>query len=298
METAPADSLAVVIDGYSFLEDPRWRDGALYVSDFFTRQVLRVRDGAHERVCEIEQQPSGLGWDPDGNLLVVSMLDRCLLRFDGERVTRVADLSAWATGPCNDMLVDPRGRAYVGNMGGDGEADSQLVETVLVRVDPDGSARPVADGLRFPNGLALTPDGRTLLLAETYGARISAFDVADDGSLANRRTWADFATDGLRETAREMVATGAILPDGIALDAEGALWVADAAGKGAFRVREGGELLERVDTGALTAFSVALGGADGRTLFVCASPTLFETDYPHDHRSCVLARTVRVPAAG
>jgi sugar lactone lactonase YvrE len=290
------NSAIVLLDGLSFPEGPRWHDGDLYLSDFYTKRVLRIRDGVAETVCEVEQQPSGLGWDREGNLLVVSMLDQTLRRFDGERLTLVADLSPYATGHCNDMLVDPEGRAYVGTMGGDGEADSKLVDAVLVRVDADGSATDVAAGLCFPNGIARTADGSTLLVAETYGARISAFDVGADGALSNRRIWADLATDGLRDTAREMVATGAILPDGTSLDSEGALWVADAAGKGAFRVREGGEVLERVSTGELTAFSVALGGPDGRTLILVASPTLFETDYPNDHRACVLECTVKVPA--
>ncbi|WP_345678255.1 SMP-30/gluconolactonase/LRE family protein [Yinghuangia aomiensis] len=292
-----AESLSVVVDGYSFLEGPRWRQGALYVSDFYTRQVVRIADGVAETICEVPGQPSGLGWDPDGNLLVVSMLDRSLCRLTGNRLDVVADLREIATGPCNDMQVDAQGRAYLGNFGGDGEADSLLRDAVLARVDTDGSVTVVADGLRFPNGVALTGDGRRLLVAETYGARITVFDIASDGSLSGRRVWADFSRGVLAPTARGMAATGAILPDGIALDAEGALWVADAAGAGAFRVREGGEIVEHVDSGELTVFALAMGGADGRTLFLCASPTLFETDYRIDHRSKVLSCRVEVPSA-
>ncbi|MFC5747440.1 SMP-30/gluconolactonase/LRE family protein [Actinomadura rugatobispora] len=298
---AGPETLTVVTGGHSFLEGPRWHDGALYVSDFYTHRVLRIALGATgsagpvETVAEIEGRPSGLGWDAEGRLLVVSMLDRTLYRVSGGVPEPVADLGALATGPCNDMLVDGQGRAYVGNFGGDGEADSPLVDAVLARVDPDGTVTAAADGLRFPNGVALTPGG-TLLVAETYGARITAFDVAPDGALTGRRVWADLSRDGLAATARGMIATGAVLPDGIALDSEGALWVADAAGSGAVRVREGGEITERVGTGDLTAFSVALGGPDGRTLFLCASPRLFETDYPNDHRSAVLSRRVDVPA--
>jgi sugar lactone lactonase YvrE len=213
--------------------------------------------GRAETMVEVPQRPSGLGWTPDGALLVVSMLDRCLLRVE-MGVTRVlADLSAIATGPCNDMVVDGRGRAYVGNFGYDRHKGEPPRTTCLVRVDPDGRVTRAAEELFFPNGTVITPDGRTLIVGETQGHRLTAFDVAPDGRLDNRRVWA-----ALDER---------IFPDGICLDAEGAIWVSDARGAALLRVREGGKIDGTVSTGSRYAFACMLGGADRRTLFVCTS---------------------------
>lgn len=263
----------VLRDRLRFGEAPRWRNGRLYYSDFYDHRVyaLDPTSGHRDVICEVPGQPSGLGWLPDGRLLVVSMLDRKVLRqeADGELVEH-ADLSEVATFHANDMVVDSQGRAYVGNFGFDlhgvlaerGEAGVLADPTVfptarLALVDPDGRVRAAADDLRFPNGSALINGGRTLVVAETLGLRLTAFDVADDGTLSGRRVWAQFEN---------------VAPDGICVDAEGTIWVANALGNVAVRVAEGGRSLERVQT-QQACFAVALGGPDGETLFCCTAPT-------------------------
>ncbi len=245
----------VLLDGLTFPEGPRWRNGKLWFSDFYSHRVLTVDlQGNAETVAEVAQQPSGLGWTPDGTLLVVSMLDRHLLRVDDEgRQSVLADLSELAGGPCNDMVVDKQGRAYVGNFGSyDGERPS----TVMVRVDPDGSTAVVAEDIAFPNGTVISEDGSMLIVAETRASCLTAFDVGEDGSLSNRRVWAQ--VDG-------------VFPDGICLDAEGAIWVADASSDRVLRVFEGGRIERTVSVGEQRAFACMLGGPERRTLFVCTS---------------------------
>jgi sugar lactone lactonase YvrE len=289
-------SLELVADNCSFLEGPRWHKGALFVSDFFTHEVLRFDGKGRHVVCEVVGQPSGLGFTPDGRLLVVSMLDRRLMRLDGRSLTEVASFAELAAGPANDMVVDSVGRAYIGNFGSPAGSDLQLAS--LVRVDPDGTVSIAASDLGFPNGAVLTPDGRHLLLAETFVGRISAFDVAADGALSGRRTWAQFgaAPDYFDEerATREL----AMLPDGMALDAEGMLWVADAKGRGVSRVREGGEVVDFVDTGELSVYAVALGGADRRTMYLCCAPPHRTFDPSASRKSVLLTTQVAVPGAG
>ena len=248
--------LTTLLDGLTFTEGPRWHDGRLWFSDFYTQRVLAVTpEGRVETVLEVPPRPSGLGWLPDGTLLVVSMLDRRLLRVEGGKPRLHADLASIATAPCNDMVVDARGRAYVGNFGFDRHRGEPPRAAALARVDPDGTVTRAAEDLEFPNGTVITPDGRTLVVAETMGQRLTAFDVAADGALTGRRVWA--ALDG-------------VFPDGICLDAEGAIWVADARGPDLLRVREGGAIERRIPTGpGRHAFACMLGGADRRTLYVC-----------------------------
>jgi len=249
----------VLLDGLAFPEGPRWREGRLWFSDMHADVVMRVGlDGRAERVVEVPEQPSGLGWLPDGRMLVVSMKDRRLLRLDEEGLVEVADLSELATWHCNDMVVDEAGRAYVGNFGGDihGGARGAPPEAVLCRVDPDGEVHVAARHLMFPNGTVITPNGRTLIVGETFAARLTAFDVdPSTGDLSNRREWASIA--------------GAV-PDGICLDAEGAIWVASPISHEVQRVAEGGAVLDRVPVES-QAFACMLGGDDGRTLFVCTA---------------------------
>jgi sugar lactone lactonase YvrE len=251
-------ALETLLDGLTFPEAPRWHDGRLWFSDFYTQRVIAVDPaGRAETMLEVPQRPSGLGWTPDGTLLVVSMLDRRLLRMENGRAREHADLSAVATGPCNDMVVDGRGRAYVGNFGYDRHQGEPPRTTCLARVDPDGRVTRAAEDLFFPNGTVITPDGRTLIIGETQAHRLTAFDVGPDGALTNRRVWA-----ALDET---------VFPDGMCLDAEGAIWVSDARGAALLRVREGGKIDRTVSTGARYAFACMLGGPDRRTLFVCTS---------------------------
>ncbi|MDV6286577.1 SMP-30/gluconolactonase/LRE family protein [Rhodococcus jostii] len=287
------ETLRVVSEGHGFLEAPRWYQGRLYVSDFFAHQVLSFDgDGVRRVVCEVPGQPSGLGWSPDGDLLVVSMLDRKLLRLSAEGLVEVADLSPHMPWHANDMAVDEVGRCFVGNFGWDESTIPTISPTVLVRVDPDGTTEVAAEDLVFPNGIVITPDQRTLLVAETFAARITAFDLGSDGALTARRTWADFSRGEHFDTVGQALDSGVCLPDGIALNRDGTLWVADAARQGALRVAEGGEVIERISLDDQTAFSVAVGD-NPDTLFLCAGLPYGQGD----PRSVWQSRLYAVPLA-
>jgi len=288
-----------LIGGLSFTECPRWHNGRLYVSDFYTHRVLAVAmDGTPETVAHVPRQPSGLGFLADDRLLIVSMRDRKLLRreLDGSLVEH-ADLSGLAPWHLNDMLVDHDARAWVGNFGFDLMTGAPARTTVLIGVEPDGTARVVADGLGFPNGMVLTPDGGTLIVAESLMNRLSAFDVTS-GSLGERRTWAAFGDPPLVTDVGEILRRVEVAPDGICLDAEGAVWVADAMHNRLLRVAEGGRILEERETDGVGAFACMLGGDDGRTLFVSVAPTFHEAEASANHRAAILMTRVEVPHAG
>jgi sugar lactone lactonase YvrE len=291
-------TLTPLIEGYTFLEGPRWHDGRLWLSDFYTQKVLAVTaDGDVEDIVSVPQQPSGLGWLPDGTLLIVSMRDRKLVRHEGGELVEHADLSDIATGHLNDMVVDAQGRAYVGNFGFDLMAGAPFRATPLVRVDPDGTLTVVAEDLKFPNGSVITPDGATMIVDETFGNRVSAFDIAPDGSLGPRRDWADFGPLPDTDNGEEMLGAAAIAPDGNCLDAEGAIWVADAIGNRVVRLAEGGEILEEISTGGDGAYACALGGDDDRTLYICVAPGFAEHERSTTTLGRVLATTVDAPRA-
>ncbi len=276
-------SLTVLMRGLTFPEGPRWREGRLWFSDFYSHRVLAVDlHGRSETVAEVPQQPSGLGWTPVGDLLMVSMLDRRLLRLRGGTLTQVADLSALATGPCNDMVVDSAGRAYVGNFGFDHHHGEAERTACLVRVDPDGSITRAAEDLRFPNGTVISPDGRTMIVAETRGHRLTAFTVAADGTLSGRRLFADL---------------GSVWPDGICLDREGAVWVTDARGPLVLRVADGGTVLQSISMGDRRAFACMLGGEDRRTLFLCTCTASGPAVAVHKQGAIEFTR-VEIPGAG
>jgi sugar lactone lactonase YvrE len=284
---------STLLSGLSFTECPRWHDGRLYVSDFYTHRVLAVTVGGNvETVAHVPHQPSGLGFLPDGRLLIVSMRDRKLLvRETDGRLGQYADLSSLAPWHLNDMLVDSEGRAWVGNFGFDMMGGSPGITTVLICVKPDGTARAVADGLGFPNGMVLSPDGKTLIVAESMFSRLSAFTVTD-GSLGERRTWAVFDSSSKPREER------AVLPDGICLDAEGAVWVADALHGRLIRVVEGGRIVEEIRAEGVGLFACMLGGDDGHTLFACAAPTFLEAEVAAVRQASILMTRVDVPHAG
>ncbi|GAA4665196.1 SMP-30/gluconolactonase/LRE family protein [Amycolatopsis dongchuanensis] len=291
--------IQTVVDGLSFLECPRWHEGRIWFADFYTHRVYSAtEDGGDLRVeAEVEGQPSGLGWLPDGRLLVVSMRDARLLRRepDGSLVTH-ADLSSHVKGYPNDMVVDARGRAFVGEFGFDLMGGAPLETAALLRADPDGTVTTVAEDVWFPNGSVLTDDG-VLLVCETFGNRVSAFDVTDDGDLVNRRTWAKFGELPTDRNLEPLFAQVVVAPDGCCLDAEGALWVADATGNRVLRVREGGEVSEEISPGT-GAFACMLGGEDGRTLFVCAAPDFHEDARTREREGTLRAVRVESPHAG
>jgi sugar lactone lactonase YvrE len=243
----------VLIDGLIFPEGPRWHDNKLWFSDMSAKQVMTVDlDGNVETIVHVPGQPSGLGWMPDGRLLIVSMVDRKLLRLDPEGLTQVADLYNLATCHCNDMVVDKQGRAYIGNFGFELALNAPFKEAEIILVTPDGDARIVASQMAFPNGSVITPDGKTFIVGETFGNKLTAFDIEADGSLSNRRVWAELKN---------------AVPDGICLDAEGAIWVASPRSAEVLRVKQGGEVTHRV-TVETQAFACMLGGSDRQTLFV------------------------------
>ncbi|QWF84540.1 6-deoxy-6-sulfogluconolactonase [Amycolatopsis sp. CA-230715] len=279
--------ITTVVTGFSYLECPRWRDGRIWFSDFYTHRVCSATEGGGDlRVeAEVPHQPSGLGWLPDGRLLIVSMRDRRLLRRepDGTLATH-ADLSGHAAGHLNDMVVDARGRAYVGNFGFDLMGGAPIEPTNLLRADPDGTVTEVATDLGFPNGSAITGDD-VLLVGETFANRVSAFDITVDGALANRRTWAAFSEPSN------------VAPDGCCLDAEGALWIADATGNRVVRAQRGGTILEEIHPGT-GVFACMLGGEDGCTLFLCTAPDFVEEARKAAREAALLAVRVDVPRAG
>ncbi len=292
--------LDVVADGFSYLECPRWRDGRVWVSDFYTHRVVSISPGGSpETVAEVPQQPSGLGWLPDGRMLVVSMRDRRVLRREASgQLAEHADLSQLASWHLNDMVVDAAGRAYVGNFGFDLMGGAPMRPGNIVRVDPDSSMTVVAEDMLFPNGMAITRDGRTLIAAESFGQRLTAFDIDDDGALHNRRDWARFGEVPDTDDVTEAIGGAALVPDGICLDAEGAVWAADAIGRRVVRVQEGGAILDEISTGDLGVFACMLGGEDGTTLFACAAPSFAEHERRDTREAVLLSTTVPVAHAG
>jgi len=274
----------VVAKGLAFPEAPRWHDGELWFSDMTAQKVMKLgRDGELTTVVEVPGQPSGLGWLPDGRMLVVSTTDRRLLRHDPTGLTVVADLSPLAPFHCNDMVVDRYGRADVGNFGFDLPAKVEIKPTVLILVTPQGRSCVVAEGLAFPNGSAITPDGGTLIVGETFAGRLTAFTISPDGSLSDRRDWAKL--DGA-------------VRDGVCLDAEGALWVASPRSGEVVRVREGGEVTHRVRT-ENQAVACMLGGPDLRTLFVLSCQVVHDREKSTALKSGrIESVSVEVPGAG
>jgi len=287
-------TVRTVADGFSFLECPRWRGGRLWLSDFYSRRVIAVHEsGRVETITEVAGQPSGLGWLPDGRLLVVSMRDRRVLRRepDGTLVEH-ADLSELATGHLNDMLVDDAGRAYVGNFGFDLMSGAPLRTANLVRIDPDGTAQVAADGLAFPNGMALVDGGATLVVAESFGNRLGGYTVGAGGELLERRDWATFGPYPTSDDLGEVLGALSVVPDGICAAPDNTVWVTDAGHHRAVRVAEGGEIVAEVSSGELQVFACALGGAEGRTLFLCAAPSFAEHERKDTRDAVLLAVTV------
>ena len=273
----------VLVEGLVFPECPRWHDGKLWFSDMHARRVMTVDlRGNIESILEVPGQPAGLGWLPDGRLLVVSMTDRRLLRLDPEGLIEVSDLSELASYHCNDMVVDAPGRAYIGNFGFDMFSQQPFVPAAIALVDPDGTTRIAADNMAFPNGTVITPDGRTLIVAETWAQSLTAFDIEEDGSLANRRVWAEIAD---------------ATPDGICLDRENAIWVASPLSGEVLRCREGGEITHRVRP-KRQAYACMLGGEDCRTLFVCTAEAMNPDETREMISGSIEIVQVEVPGAG
>jgi sugar lactone lactonase YvrE len=281
-------------EGVYFGEGPRWHDGRLWFSDFHAHAVKSVSlDGDLRTELELDDQPSGLGWMPEGSLLVVAMKKRQVWRrWPDGRFALHADLADHSVHLCNDMVVDIAGRAWVGNFGFDLDAEMRArgpqgviadhATTVLALVQGDGTVSDAAPGERFsfPNGMVITPDGKTLVVAETFAGRLTALDIGADGNLSGRREWAP---------------TWPALPDGICLDAEGAIWIANPVAPQCLRIAAGGAVLETIETGELPCFACMLGGPEGRHLFMLTAPASEQDKAP---RGKVLVAEVDVGRAG
>jgi len=275
-------AVTALVTGLSFLEGPRGRGDSLFVSDMHGDAVLRVApDGAVTTVVEVDQ-PSGLGWLPDGSLLISSMAARHVMRWDGTTLSVHADLSAVAPFEINDMVVDRHGHAFVGQFGYDMRGGATPAPAALLRVDPDGSVHEAAADLQMANGMAITIDDRTLVVAESSGKRLTGFDLAADGTLSGRRVWAELPDH----------------PDGICLDAEDGVWIAGPVTDRFVRVVEGGEVTDVVETPGRHAIACALGGPDGRTLFLLTSTTHGAREESRAAMTAAIeTATARVPGA-
>ncbi|HEX8917456.1 MAG TPA: SMP-30/gluconolactonase/LRE family protein [Chloroflexota bacterium] len=245
----------ILMEGIAFGECPRWHDGRLWFADWGAEELIAVDlAGTSEVILHVASFPFSFDWLPDGRLLVVSARDRKLLRKEsnGSLVTH-ADLRSLSDHPWNEIVADGRGNIYLNSIGFDFPG-GEFAPGIVALVTPDGSVRQVADDVAFPNGMAVTPDNATLILAESYKNRLTAFDINADGSLTNRRIWAE---------------TGDDHPDGICLDAEGAVWYGDVGNERCVRIKEGGEVLQTIELDR-GCFACMLGGADRRTLFMIA----------------------------
>jgi len=278
-------TLDTVLDGLAFPEGLRWHSGMLFFSDMHDGVVWRLTaDGEATRVLDLATQPSGLGWRPDGELYVVSMLDRRLIKVTPDGPVTVADLSAIEPHAINDMLIDHAGRAYVGTFGCDLNAGEPPRPTVLYRIDPDGEISIAARDLLFPNGAVITPDRRTFIISETFGHCISAFDLSVDGTLTNRREFARFdATE----------------PDGICLDEEGGVWVCSPDVHEVIRVVDGGRITDTIPLPPdRDAFACVLGGSDGRDLYVGTAREYIPTVTRAQRAGRIEVTRVTIPGAG
>jgi len=270
---------SLLADGFCFGEGPRWFEGLLWFSDMLGEAVHTVSgSGSLTTLALAGHAPSGLGFRPDGSLLIASTERRVVLRYDGDTVTTIADLSGVVPDNLGDMVVDARGRAYIGSQAREGG--------VVVRVDPDNSVTTVAGDLDFPNGMVITPDGATLIVAESVGRRLTAYTIDDSGGLSGRRVFAD-GLDGP--------------PDGITLDAEGGVWTAMTLAHQFERIvagGSGGSVTDRIDIGDRAAIACTLGGPDRRALFLLSSSDAYPQRLVGARRSCVETVRVDIPGAG
>ena len=279
----PDVATSILVDDLVFPEGPRWHDGKLWFSDMHAHWVMTADlAGRLERVVEVPNTPSGLGWLPDGRLLVVSIEDSRLLRLEAAGLVEHADLAPLERGVCNDMVVDRRGYAYVGAPGFGFARGEEYQPGAVILVTPAGESRVVAEEMLFPNGSIITADSATLVVAETRAARLTAFDLLPDGGLGRRRVWA--AVDGMT-------------PDGICLDAEGAVWVASPMSGEVLRVAEGGRVTHRLHP-SQRPYACMLGGAARRTLFVLTATSHSPTKVHAARSGRIEVVEVGVPGAG
>jgi len=269
-------TLTPLANGFCFGEGPRWFEGLLWFSDMLGEAVHTVNlHGDMTKLPLTGHAPSGLAFRPDGSLLIASTEKRQVLRYDGDAVSTVVDLSDVVPANLGDMVIDGIGRAYVGSQAREGG--------VIVRIDPDDTAIVVADDLDFPNGMVITPDGTTLIVAESIGRRLTAYTIGADGALSDRRIFAD----GLEGP-----------PDGICLDAQGGIWTSMTLANRFDRIVEGGTVTDRIDIGDRTAIACMLGGPERRTLFMLSSTSAYPDRLVGTQLARLDATTVDIPGAG
>ena len=276
--------LKKLIGGLYFGEGPRWHENKLWFSDFYSHKVMTLdENNSLETVCEVPNQPSGLGWLPNGDLLIVSMLDRKILRFSEGSISVHADLSEYVAHKCNDMVVGRDGTAYVGNFGM-GDAGESLNSTHLMIVKSDGTVLKGPDNLLFPNGTVITEDGKNLIIGETLGAKLTSFDIEDNGELTNRKLWArtsplfslliiKFLSSmgfDLSKVDFSKYSKNLHVPDGICLDEKNGIWIASPTTKAVVRIEKGGNITDTINT-PKGAFACMLGGKERKTLYVIIS---------------------------
>ncbi|MBA2416991.1 MAG: SMP-30/gluconolactonase/LRE family protein [Geodermatophilaceae bacterium] len=294
-------ALQTLITGGHFFEGPRWRDGRWWVSDFYSHTVSTVTtDGVQETACEVPGQPSGLGWLPDGSLLIGSMRDhRVLRRTPDGQVQEYADLTEHCGGKLNDLVVSADGRTYAGNFGFDLMGGVDPTTASLIRIDSDRSVHVAALDLHFPNGAVITPDGSTLIVGETLGGRYTSFRIGPDGELTDRAVWAEFAPLPPAGSLNDVLAVVGVAPDGCTLDAEGYIWFADALGGRVARAAPGGQIVDEIAAPeGLNFYACALGGEDGRTLLMCGAPDFFEGPRQAAREAVLITAQVDAPHAG
>jgi sugar lactone lactonase YvrE len=270
----------IVLEDLVFGESPRWHDGRLWLCDWGAAEILAVDlDGTRELVAELPSFPFSIDWLPDGRLVVV-LADGALFVEEDDTMVPWVSLTDLSDRPWNEIVVDDRGNTFLNGIGFDLMAGEKPGPGLIAVVTPDGSVRQVASGLAFPNGMVVTPDSTTLVVAESYAGRLTAFDIEPDGSLVNRRIWADL---------------GDAAPDGLCLDEEGAIWYADVPHRRCVRVREGGEVLQTVELDR-GCFACTLGGPDRRTLLILAARWVGTVGVEADRTGRVVA--IDAPAAG
>ncbi len=283
--------LDLLAAGFALLETPRWKSGRLWAVDMFANAIFAFSpSGEIELTLEVPGTPTGLDWNATERLHVLTADGRMLAETHGKLVELPHRIDR-GPAPSNEMTIDAHGRAFIGIFG--------MRRGGLIRLDPDGSQRTVATRLLLPNGQALTADSETLIVAESAAQRLTAFTVTPDGELTDRRVWASFGSPATATSLPEVVRQVSFWPDGIAPDATGAIWVANPFGHEVIRVLEGGQVTDRVSTGQLTAYACALGGDDGRTLYICAAPpSLDETTRRTRRGGILIATRITTPAPG
>jgi len=301
MTTTESRDLITLATGGAYFEGPRWRDGRWWVSDLYRKGIYTYTpEGVEEQIVELEHQPSGLGFLPDGSLVYVSQQDHIVHRRSPDGSTSVhADVSEHCAGDLNDMVVDTRGNAYVGYFGFDPFAGEAPAPAGVIHIRPDGTHTLAASNVIFPNGSVITEDGKTLIVGEGLAGRYTAFPINEDGSLGERRPWATLSAAPDMSSFESLMAGLDLILDGCTLDAEGAIWAADPKNARAIRVREGGELVDEIPgADGQNVFACMLGGDDGRTLLLCLAPGLVDNDRLGGLAATLATVRVAVPHTG